>query len=264
MDTFLSLIHWNASPEIFNIGGITLRWYGLLFALGFVIGYLIMQQIFSKEGKTQKDLDVLTTAMVVGTIVGARLGHCLFYEPSYYLANPIKILYVWEGGLASHGGAIGILIALYFYIKKRPHINFFWLVDRLVIVTALAGSFIRLGNFFNSEIYGAPTNIPWAVIFERVDSVPRHPSQIYEALAYFTTFLILLFTYKNKKSKLRAGFNSGLFLILVFGFRFFIEFLKAPQVEFESQMALNMGQILSVPFILVGLYFLFRKSEKSN
>ncbi|HPU23019.1 MAG TPA: prolipoprotein diacylglyceryl transferase [Candidatus Kapabacteria bacterium] len=264
MDIFLSLIHWNASPEIFNIGGITLRWYGLLFALGFVVGYLIMQQIFSKEGKTQKDLDALTVAMVLGTIVGARLGHCLFYEPTYYLSNPIKILHIWEGGLASHGGAIGILIALYFYLKRRPYINFLWLIDRLVIVTALAAAFIRLGNFFNSEIYGAPANVPWAVIFERVDSVPRHPSQIYEAVAYFIIFLILLLNYKKGKNKLKEGFNSGLFLILVFGFRFFVEFLKAPQVEFETQMALNMGQILSIPFIILGLYFLIRMPKKSN
>jgi prolipoprotein diacylglyceryl transferase len=140
------------------------------------------------------------------------------------LSNPEKILYIWEGGLASHGGAIGILTALYFYIKRRPHMNFLWLVDRLVIVTALAGGFIRLGNFFNSEIYGAPANIPWAVIFERVDSIPRHPSQIYEAIAYFATFLILLLNYRKSKNNLREGYNFGLFLILVFGFRFLIEF----------------------------------------
>lgn len=264
METFLLFIHWNASPEILHIGNVVLRWYGLLFALGFVVGYLIMQQIFNKEGKTQKDLDALTVAMVLGTIVGARLGHCLFYEPGYYLSNPIKILYIWEGGLASHGGAIGILIALYFYIKRRPYMNFLWLVDRLVIVTALAGGFIRLGNFFNSEIYGAPANIPWAVIFERVDSIPRHPSQIYEAIAYFTTFFILLLNYKKTRNNLIEGRNFGLFLILVFGFRFFIEFLKAPQVDFETQMALNMGQILSIPFILMGLFFLFRKPKKLN
>jgi prolipoprotein diacylglyceryl transferase len=258
---FLSIIYWNASPEIIRLGPISLRWYGLLFALGFVIGYLIMQQIFIRENKSQKDLDALTIAMILGTVIGARLGHCLFYEPSYYLAHPEKILYVWEGGLASHGGALGILIALYFYLRKRTHIKFMWLADRLVIVTALAGAFIRLGNFFNSEIYGAPANLPWAVVFSRVDSIPRHPSQIYEAFAYFLIFIFLYVLYKKYYLKLKEGFLLGLFFVTLFGFRFIVEFLKAPQVAFEMQMPLNMGQLLSIPFILAGIYFLARKAK---
>lgn len=260
----LSFIHWNASPELFKIGPLSLRWYGLLFALGFVLGYLIMQKIFIKENKSQKDLDALTVAMILGTVIGARLGHCLFYEPAYYLSHPEKILFVWEGGLASHGGAIGIFIALYLYIRKRPHINFLWLLDRLTIVTALAACFIRLGNFFNSEIYGAPSDLPWAVVFIRVDDVPRHPSQIYEALAYFLIFVYLFIYYKRNYNKLRNGFMFGMFLVLVFGFRFFVEFLKAPQVEFETQMLLNMGQILSIPFIVLGVYFLIKRPREVN
>lgn len=256
---YFSIIYWNASPEIIKLGPLSLRWYGLLFALGFVVGYLIMQKIFINENKSQKDLDALTVAMILGTVIGARLGHCFFYEPSYYLANPEKILFVWEGGLASHGGALGILIALYFYLKKRPQISFLWLADRLVIVTALAGSFIRLGNFFNSEIYGAPTNVPWAVVFSKVDDLPRHPSQIYEAVAYLLTFVILYVLYKRHYKEIKQGFLLGLFFILVFGFRFLVEFLKAPQVAFEMQMPLNMGQILSIPFIIAGIYFILRK-----
>lgn len=253
MDFLLAFVSWDISPEIVKLGPLSLRWYGLLFALGFVVGYLIMQKIFIKENKPAKDLEALTIFMILGTVVGARLGHCFFYEPAYYLANPIKLLYVWEGGLASHGAAIGILTSLWLYVKKRPHITFMWIVDRIVIVVALAGCFIRLGNFFNSEIIGAATDVPWGVIFSKVDELPRHPAQIYEALAYLVSFFVLYFTYTKKHKELGSGYLFGLFLILIFGVRFFVEFVKEPQVAFEATMILNMGQILSIPFVILGV-----------
>lgn len=184
----IAAIYWNISPEIFRLGALHIRWYGLLFALGFVLGYQIMSWIYLNEGKKQKDLEALTIAMIIGTVLGARLGHCFFYAPGYYLSNPLEILYIWEGGLASHGAAIGILIALFIYLRRRPQIKMMWVFDRVVIVIALAAFFVRLGNFFNSEIYGFPANLPWAVIFARNDNIPRHPVQLYEALAYILIF----------------------------------------------------------------------------
>ncbi len=253
MHEILAAINWSVGPEIIKLGPLALRWYGLLFAAGFVIGYMIMQKIFLTEHKTEKDLEALTITMILGTVIGARLGHCLFYEPAYYLANPIKILYVWEGGLASHGAAIGILLALWIYTKQRTGVRFMWIVDRIVIVVALAGSFIRLGNFFNSEIIGSPADVPWAVVFTRIDLIPRHPAQLYESIAYLISFFILYNYYKNNYKTMGDGFLFGLFLILIFGARFIIEFFKAPQSPFEIGMTLDMGQLLSIPFILIGL-----------
>ncbi len=250
------MIHWNADPEIFRIGFFALRWYSLFFMISFLIGIYIFNWIYKRENKPVADIDHLLIYMLLGTVIGARLGHCLFYDPGYYLSHPIKILKVWEGGLASHGAAIGILLALYLYSKKKKDQPFLWLTDRIVIVVALAGSFIRLGNLFNSEIIGAPTHVPWAFIFERVDNIPRHPSQIYESLAYLIIFLILFFIYKKKGAATPKGYLFGLFLILVFGFRFFVEFLKAPQEPFEQSLPLDMGQILSIPLVLLGVYLL--------
>lgn len=254
MIDILAMINWGAEPEILKLGPLSLRWYGLLFALGFVVGYMIMQKIFVREGKGAKLLDSLTVFMVVGTVAGARLGHCLFYEPTYYLSNPLKILAVWEGGLASHGAAIGILLSLWFFAKKNPTVSFTWILDRIVIVVALAGSFIRLGNFFNSEILGSYADVPWGVVFTRLgETMPRHPAQIYESLFYLVSFLILYFTYNKNYQKLGSGFLFGLFLILIFGARFIIEFFKDPQTQFEVGMMLNMGQLLSIPFVLIGV-----------
>ena len=254
---FLNAIVWNVNPEIFSVGQFAVRWYGLLFASGFVFGYFIMGNIFKREKVPAKMLDTITTYMVVGTVVGARLGHCLFYEPSYYLADPIKILKVWEGGLASHGAAIGILIALWYFARKanKPYI---WVLDRIVIVVALAGFFIRMGNLMNSEIYGVETSLPWGFIFERWgETVPKHPTQIYEGLSYLLIFVILYSIYNKKGANLKPGFIFGFFLAVLFFVRFLIEFIKEPQVNFEATMALNMGQILSIPLILAGLYILF-------
>jgi prolipoprotein diacylglyceryl transferase len=264
----LASVTWNADPEIFRIGSFAVRWYGVLFALGFVFGYFIMQRFFKKEGIPLKLLDQLTTTMVVATVIGARLGHCLFYEPDYYLRNPIDILKVWEGGLASHGAALAILFAIWLFSRKNK-LSYWWVIDRIVVVTALAGFFIRMGNLMNSEIFGKPTSLPWGFIYENAADPaqrlqPRHPSQIYEGLAYLAIFAILMMIYYRKNGKPREGQLISLFFLLVFGVRFFIEFMKEPQVGFEQTMALNMGQWLSIPFILAGIAGLVWTSRKNT
>ena len=260
-------VHWNASPEIFNFGGFAVRWYGLFFALSFFFGYIIMLKFFNREGVPVKLLDELTTYMIIGTIVGARLGHVFFYEADWYLAHPVKILKIWEGGLASHGAAIGIILAILIFskVRKKP---FLWVMDRIVIVVALAGFLIRMGNLMNSEIYGHATSLPWGFYFPQSTSpneglVPRHPTQIYEGLSYLCIFLYLWSYYYKKDGKPAPGFLFGLFMVLVFGMRFLIEFIKEPQVGFERSMSLNMGQLLSVPLVLAGLWFIYR-SRKLN
>jgi len=256
-------IPWNVNPEIFSVGKFAIRWYGLLFASSFFFGYLIMAGFFKKEKISEEVLDRLTLYMALGTIIGARLGHCLFYEPSYYLSNPVEILMVWHGGLASHGAGIGILIALYLFAKKSKK-SYLWTLDRIVIVVALSGFFIRTGNLMNSEIYGVETNLPWGFVFLRNgETVPKHPTQIYEALAYLFVFILLFFIYKKNRGVFKSGLLFSLFMIFVFVFRFFIEFIKNDQVVFESGMMLNMGQWLSIPFILFGIILLFLVLKKT-
>lgn len=220
-----------------------------------------MKKMFANEGLGEKILDQLSTYMLVSTIVGARLGHCLFYEPSYYLSHPFEILKVWEGGLASHGAAVGIFIGLYIFARtnKKPVL---WIFDRVAIIVALSGFFIRTGNLMNSEIFGDITSLPWGFIFTRyydpmlaID--PRHPTQIYEALSYLAIFIFLYRFYWKQKGKTNNGEIFGYFMILLFGVRFLIEFIKVPQVGFEETMVLNMGQILSIPLILAGFIFLW-------
>ncbi|MFO8087876.1 MAG: prolipoprotein diacylglyceryl transferase [Bacteroidales bacterium] len=259
-------IHWAVDPTLISLGGLEIRYYGLFFATGFILGYFIMQKIFRHEGIPEKELDLLTTVVVIGTILGARLGHVIFYEPQYYLKNPAEILMIWHGGLASHGGAIGILLALLYYKRRSVKKSYLWILDRLAIPTALAGGFIRLGNLMNSEIVGAKTDVAWAFIFEQpwVDNAPRHPAQLYEALAYFATAAFLYFLYHHFKEKTPRGRILGWFFILVFSFRFIIEFFKANQVEFESTMSLNMGQWLSIPFVIAGIIILYRSFAPSN
>jgi prolipoprotein diacylglyceryl transferase len=259
----LTFIHWTVNPEIFRtvidipfLGEITLapRYYGLLFALAFVFGYLIIQKMFKKEGLPNEMLDRLATYMVIATIIGARLGHVLFYEPAYYFSHPVEILKIWHGGLASHGAAIAIILALWLFSRKYNK-HFLWTIDRIAVVVALSGLFIRTGNLMNSEIYGSTTQVPWAFIFELSDpqKLPRHPSQIYEALAYFLVFIFLYLYYYRKDGKPKEGLMFSWFMILVFGFRFIVEFFKANQVPFESQLPLNMGQLLSIPFVILGV-----------
>jgi phosphatidylglycerol---prolipoprotein diacylglyceryl transferase len=262
----LQFITWKADPEIFRLGTFAIRWYGILFALGFVCGYFIILNFFKKEKIPVKLLDQLTTYMVIATVIGARLGHCLFYEPAYYLSRPLEILKVWEGGLASHGAAIGILLAIYIF-SRRNKVSYWWTMDRIALVTALAGFFIRMGNLMNSEIFGRPTNLPWGFIYENAADPaqrlqPRHPSQIYEGLAYLLIFALLMWIYYRNNGKPKEGSLLSFFLVLVFTARFFIEFLKEPQVGFESGMMLNLGQLLSIPFIIAGatgLFLIYRK-----
>ena len=252
----LQIIPWNVNPEILRIGNFAVRWYGLLFASGFVFGYYIMRKIFRNEGLTDATLDRLTVYMAIGTIVGARLGHCFFYEPEYYLARPLEILKVWHGGLASHGAAIGILLALWLFVRKEKK-PYLWIIDRVVIVVALAGTMIRLGNLMNSEIYGVETTLPWGFVFLRNgETAPKHPTQIYEALAYLITFGVLMRIYWKNLGKQKPGLLFGLFLIFVFGFRFLVEYIKEDQVGFEAGMKLNMGQWLSIPLVLAGIALL--------
>jgi len=252
------IVPWDVNPEIFRIGSFAVRWYGLLFASSFFFGYIIMNKMFKNEKLGEDVLDRLTIYMAVGTIVGARLGHCLFYEPSYYLKNPLEILMIWHGGLASHGAGIGILLAIWYFARKERK-DYLWVMDRIVITVALAGFFIRMGNLMNSEIYGVETTVPWGFVFLRNHEVaPKHPTQIYEAFAYLAIFVLLYKLYWVKKGEHLQGLLFSLFLVLVFTSRFFIEFLKEDQVAFEATMKINMGQWLSIPFILAGLWGLYK------
>lgn len=351
INDLFSFVIWNVSPEIFHIGGLSIRWYGLLFAMGFLIGQQILIKIYTSEGRSEKDVETLTIYMVIATVVGARLGHVLFYQPDYYLKHPLEIIMIWKGGLASHGAAIGILIAIYIYSKKAVNQSYLYVLDRMVITIALAGALIRLGNLMNSEIIGLPSNAPTAFVFDhesqdalaevyssslrnveikstgkdtiennfeyagldivlyflpnankkeilasvinnirtnsfyslnirvpfysqpRIEGdmaiipalgVPRHPSQLYESISYLIIFFILLGVYRHFKGNVPEGRIFSLFIILVFGMRFLIEFIKEPQVEFEKNMTLNMGQLLSIPLVLAGLFILMRSFRKKN
>ena len=268
---FLNYIVWNIRPEIFIlpddfplVGGFSVRWYGLLFAMSFIFGYLIFQKMFKKEGIPIKVLDDLSTYMIISTIVGARLGHCLFYEPSYFLSHPLDILKIWEGGLASHGAAVGIMIGLYIF-AKRNNKHYLWILDRISIVIALAGFFIRTGNLMNSEIFGDATTLPWGMVFVNYFGegylVAHHPTQLYEALSYLLLFIFLYRYYWKHNGAPAEGAIFGYFLLILWSLRFLIEFIKLPQVNFESTMFLNMGQLLSIPLIFIGAYFLWRSKK---
>ena len=264
----LLAVYWDVDPVIFSIWKIDVRYYSLFFIIAFAIGYYIFKGFFKREGVPLKLLDPLLYTLILGTLVGARLGHCFFYQPDYYLANPIEILYVWEGGLASHGGAIALLLAMWWFARhygRKYQFNFLWIMDRLGIATALAGFFIRMGNLMNSEIYGNETTLPWGFIFLRNgEVVPKHPTQLYEALSYLLLFVLLLYLYRKKLPRLKEGTLFGLFLLLLFAARFFIEYIKEPQVAFEETMALNMGQLLSIPFIFAGAILLLYSIMKGK
>ena len=248
---------------MFDLGFVTPHWYGLFFALGFVAGYYLTKYIVNREG-VKLEFDTLLMYIFIGTLAGARLGHCLFYEPSVYLHNPLSILKIWEGGLASHGAGIGIFIALWLFIRKYKT-DTLWLFDRLVIMIALAGFFIRMGNLFNSEIVGRPTNVSWGFIFENLgEDFPRHPSQLYEAIAYLSMGLLMLWLYFRTNAAKYKGLLFGLGMVLIFAFRFVIEFTKDVQVDFERSMALDMGQWLSIPFVLLGLVFIILSIKRTK
>lgn len=358
----LLFILWNTPPEIFPDSSIPLRWYGLFFALAFLAGQYIITYIFKAEGKPEKDVDALTYYMIGATVIGARLGHCLFYDPDFYLNNPIEILKVWEGGLASHGATVGILAGMWLYARKRKDQSWLWILDRIVIVVALGGSLIRLGNLMNSEILGKPGDLPWSMVFVHpvqraimqqeegriasiqiqslekdtiMDQIPfkalsfhlvfgrdqmqgsameafatstfphtldyvnkgeelvrlvpqhgfwksgfdaqgnpqldvqvwgvsRHPAMVYESLSTFLLFLILFFIWSKKRNQLPEGRLFSLFVVILFSLRFFYEFLKENQVDFESKLPLNMGQILSIPLVVFGLYLFIRSFKKPS
>lgn len=257
------LLHWNVSPEILELGPIRLRWYGLMFLAGFSLGYHFMVKICRWENKPIDKLDSLLVHLVLGTTIGARLGHCLFYDPVFYLSNPLEILKIWEGGLASHGGGIGVMIALWWFSRKNPEFSLWWLLDRISIFTVMTGAFIRIGNLMNSEILGKPTDGTWGVIFDRVDVLPRHPAMVYESLSYALIFVLAYFgiylgIYRRKKLETPKGLLFGFVIAMIMLARFIIEFFKEIQSPFEKDLFLNMGQILSFPFILFGIYFVVR------
>ena len=285
----LNYITWNVDPVLFHLGPLQVRWYGLFWALGFFIGYYVMQRMYRKEKMTEDSMFDLLMYMLISTIIGARLGHCLFYEPAEYLAHPLDMLKVWEGGLASHGGAIGILIGLWLYVRpynksskktkeNKQRITYIWILDRIVVAVCLVGALIRLGNVFNHEIYGTPTSLPWGFVFLRgyeqfcgsfddytpctswanccppEEWLPCHPTGLYEAFFCLVAMGILLWMYyKRDLGNKQPGLMFGTFLVIIFGSRILIEFLKNVQVDFERNMTFDMGQWLSIPFVIVGI-----------
>jgi phosphatidylglycerol:prolipoprotein diacylglycerol transferase len=263
MTDLLNFIHWNVNPEIFHLGPLSIRWYGLLFASGFLIGYYIGEKMLKSENTDPKWLDSLFFYLIIATIVGARLGHVFFYGWEYYSQNPGEIFKVWHGGLASHGGALGILVALFIYSKVVTKRSMLWALDRVVVPTALVAAFIRTGNLMNSEIYGIETSLPWGFIFERNgETLAKHPTQIYEALSYLVSFGVLMYLYWKTNSKNKPGLLLGAFFVMIFASRFFIEFIKEDQEAFEAGMALNMGQWLSIPFVLGGIFLIIRAIKR--
>jgi len=262
------ILNWNVDPEIFWItDSFPLKFYGLLFMAGILIAFQIEKRIYVRENIPVESLDKLFIYVFVGILLGARLGHCFFYEATYYFQNPVEILlpikkigdsykFIGFQGLASHGGTIGVIISLAIYCLKFKT-NLLWLLDRIGIVGPIVGAFIRFGNFMNSEIYGKPTNGNWGVVFQRNDLIPRHPTQLYEAFSYLLIFGTLMYIYRNESINKPNGALFGLCLVLVFLARFIIEFFKENQVGFESSMIFNMGQVLSIPFIFIGLILMF-------
>ena len=271
-------IDWNPNPEIFKIFEFPVRYYGLFFAMAFLAGFQVMTYIFKKEGRPVEQADQLLLYAMVATVVGARMGHYFFYEFPLLQADPmrffIQMITPPFSGLASHGAAVGLFSAFYLYVKKNPGQSYLYVTDRMVIVVSLAGFFIRMGNLMNSEIIGKPTDLPWGFKFFRdyefnpmgdpAMVVARHPSQLYEALSCLVIFALLMWFWSQKKAKTQEGLMTGLFMVVLFGLRFFYEFLKENQSDFENQMALNMGQILSIPSVIFGLIVLFYSYKKAN
>jgi phosphatidylglycerol:prolipoprotein diacylglycerol transferase len=268
-------INWDFDSEIINIFGFPLKYYGLLFACGLLLCMYILKGIFKEEKLDSSAHEALFVYGIIGIFVGARLGHCLFYDFDYYSKNLLEIIlpikktlngdykFIGFAGLASHGGTVGLIISLYLYSKKYS-IKYLKILDLIAIVAPLGATFIRLANLMNSEMIGNPTTMPWAFVFKRIDNVPRHPAQLYEAVSYFIIFIIIFGIYKTKNIKFGNGFYFGLAITLIFTMRILIEFVKINQVEFEEGMKLNMGQILSIPFIIIGMYFVSKNLIKKE
>lgn len=263
MNSILYYITWNPHPDIFTLGGITVRYYSVMWAIGLLLAYIIVRHLYKDQRIPEKKFDPLFFYCFFGILIGARLGHCLFYEPAYYLAHPIEMIlpvkftdsgmkFIGYQGLASHGGTTGLIVALWLYVRKTK-LNFVHVLDNIAIATPITACFIRLGNLMNSEIVGKVTDVPWGFIFPREGMEPRHPAQLYEALAYLVIFIGGWFLYKKYKDKLHRGFYFGYCLTTIFTFRFFVEYVKEAQVGFEENMTLNMGQWLSIPFIILGI-----------
>ncbi|MDR0581744.1 MAG: prolipoprotein diacylglyceryl transferase [Prevotellaceae bacterium] len=266
MYSFLS-IRWDVNPEIFSLGPIHLRYYGILIVSGFMVGFFVMRNIFRHEHLSLQLFDNFSIVVTISTLVGLRLGHFLFYQPAFFFTNPLEIIFpvrfspefefIGYQGLASHGGAIGILLGLFWWSRKHKK-PYLWALERIVLIVPLAGAFVRIGNLMNSEVYGSETTLPWGFIFVRNGEIlPHHPTQLYEATAYFLIFFIMRYLYFRQLPKLKRGMLFGIFLILLFGARFAIEFIKNDQVGFEQNLFFNMGQLLSLPFIIAGIIFLW-------
>lgn len=265
----LLYIHWNIDPVMFSLGPLSIRWYSLLFVSGFIYGWFIFRHFYRREGVDESLLDPLLYAVLIGTIVGARLGHCLFYDFGYYFGSWegfLEVFMPWKGGLASHGGAVGVILASFWYAGKYGKKNGFdalWVMDRLVIVTAFAGACIRIGNFFNSEIYGVVTDLPWGVIFERRgETLPKHPVQLYEAITYIILGIVLVWLYNRKLDKMYCGTFLGVFFIGCFGIRSLLEFIKDSKVTDVLGVTMKEGQFLSIPFIIAGILLLIYAYRK--
>jgi len=270
----LSFITWTARPDIFILGGWEVRWYGLFCAIAFYVGLLMMTKMFKLEKVKEAWADSLFIYVIVATVIGARLGHVFFYAWDYYSQHLLEIFKIWEGGLASHGGSIGIILAIWFYSKNVTHRSMLWTLDRLAVPVAMVAMLIRTGNLMNHEIYGYPTDLPWGFRFienvrnwqhgaEPIFSAPSHPTQIYEALSYLAVFVVVSLLYwKVKKAKSQEGLLAGIFFIGVFLSRFIIEFVKEDQEAFEAGWVLNMGQWLSIPFILGGITLVIRALKR--
>jgi prolipoprotein diacylglyceryl transferase len=286
MMNLLNYIVWNPNLEAFHLGPITIRWYGLLWVIGLALAYLIVRRLYKEQKIKDEYFDPLFIYCFFGILIGARLGHCLFYEPDYFLTSgkglvemilPIRFLpeggfkIIGYAGLASHGGTLGLMIALWMYVRKTK-LSIWMVLDNIAIATGTTACFIRLGNLMNSEIIGKVTDVPWAFIFEHVDKVPRHPGQLYEAIAYAILFVIMWTIYKRSTKhpapttyhpQVGTGWYFGFCLAYIFTFRFFIEYTKEIQEAFEASLPIDMGQILSIPFIILGVYCMIRAKKKA-
>ncbi|MFL5785109.1 MAG: prolipoprotein diacylglyceryl transferase [Bacteriovoracaceae bacterium] len=249
---------WNVDPEIVSIGPFSLRYYSLMFIIGFLLMGEYVKKLFQKYGKDPELVGSLTTYIIVGMLTGSRLVHCFFYEPQYYFEHLYEVPMIWKGGLASHGGYLGVIIAVWLFMKKHPHLKFFWIMDLIAGPCLFVGGLIRIGNLFNSEIVGKTTDVPWAVIFQRVDPFPRHPAQVYEAIGYFTIAGILCLLERKKFTEWKRGSILAVAIILSFTFRFFIEFVKDEQATISLTPSLNMGQLLSIAFVIGGIVLWMR------
>ena len=280
MKDLLLFIQWNPGLEAFHIGPLGFRWYSLCWLIGLALAYLVVKKLFQDQKVPDEKFEPLFVYCFLGILIGARLGHCIFYEPTQYLTSvkgfiemllPIHFTspdgWDWKmtgyEGLASHGGTLGLILALLLYVRRQK-VPLWQVLDNIAIATGITACFIRLGNLMNSEIIGKVTDVPWAFEFIQRDGMPRHPAQLYEAIAYLLLFFIMLWLYKRQKNRVGTGFYFGLCLSYIFTFRFFIEFLKKEQVAFEEDMLFDMGQLLSIPFIAIGLWFLVKGLQKDK